>query len=362
MAKRARPGDAPAPGDDPGGARESMWALVPGADRRLSFERVPLPALGPGDVLVRVSAAGVNRADLSQLAGHYPPPPGASEVLGLEVAGHVAALGPGLTEGALADPLAPEGWRVPLRLGEPVCALLPGGGYAEYATVPAAMLIPQPPGWAAHEAGAWPEAAFTAYLNLFLEAGLQPGERLLVHGGASGVGSVAIQLAKAAGAVVCATAGGPAKVAFCRRLGADHVSDRHAGRFEDALRAQGVDSVDVVLDMVGGDYFAGNLGLLRTGGRLVVIATLGGSTAVLDLRLLMLKRLRVIGSTLRARPPSEKVAIKRALLARFGPALRAGELRPVIDTVAPWGDVADVHERMRDNRNSGKLVLEVTPL
>ncbi len=338
---------------------KSMVALVPNENRSLVLGSVARPVPREGEVLVRVRAAGVNRADLAQLAGHYPPPPGASEVLGLEVAGEVAELGPGLSETDDADPEAGPFGQLTLHPGAQVCALLPGGGYAQYVSVPAAMLMPVFPGWTMLEAAAWPEVAFTAFLNVFLEALLQSGERLLVHGGASGVGTMAIAMAKAAGASVYATAGGSAKVEACLGLGADLAFDRHTEEFAAVLKASGVDGVDVVLDMVGQAYFASNLEVLRPGGRMVVISTLSGGAVELDLRRLMAKRLRLIGSTLRARPVPEKVAIKRALLSRFGAGLAAGELKPVIDRSLPWADVDALHARMLQNLNIGKLVLEV---
>ncbi|NLG08968.1 MAG: NAD(P)H-quinone oxidoreductase [Deinococcales bacterium] len=319
-----------------------MTALLPDASGRLAPTTTAVPPLRPGEVLLEVRAAGVNRADLSQLAGHYPPPPGESSVLGLEAAGQVVELGPGVEAG----------------LGLAACALLAGGGYAERVAVPASMLIELPHGWSFAEAAAFPETALTAFLNLFLEARLQPGERVLIHGGASGVGTAAIKQAKLAGATVVTTAGGPEKVDVCRRLGADLALDRHGEPFRDVVKRE-LGAVDVVLDMVGESYFAANLDLLATGGRLVVIATLGGRRAELDLRQLMGKRARLIGSTLRSRPLEEKVRIKEAFLERFGEAVASGELKPVIDAVVPWERVNEAHERMRENRTIGKLVLEV---
>lgn len=337
-----------------------MLALRVGSGGELQPTSALMPSVGPGEVLVRVRAAGVNRADLAQVAGHYPPPPGTTDIVGLEVAGEIVELGPGLQAGAVADPQASAPARVALTPGAAVCALLPGGGYAQYAVVPAAMLMPVPAGWTMAQAAAWPEAAFTAFLNLFLEGDLAEGERLLVHGGASGVGTMAIAMAKAAGATVYATAGGAAKVAACLKSGADVAIDRHAGEFLPALTAQGATGVDVILDMVGEDYFAANMKALAVGGRLVIISTLSGAAAQLDLRQLMLKRLRVIGSTLRSRHTSEKVGIKRALWQRFDSVMQAGGLEPVIDQVAPWTEVNALHDRMRKNLNIGKLVLEVS--
>ncbi len=319
-----------------------MTALLPDGQGKLALSSTEVPRLRPGEVMLEVHAAGINRADLSQLAGHYPPPAGESEILGLEAAGMVVELGPGIDEG----------------LGMAACALLAGGGYAERVAVPASMLIELPHGWSFAEAAAFPEAALTAYLNLFLEAGLKEGERVLIHGGASGVGTAAIRQAKLAGATVVTTAGGDEKVEVCRRLGADLALDRYGEPFAEAVRRE-VGEVDVVLDMVGQDYFEGNMSLLATGGRMVSISTLSGRNAQLDLRQLMGKRARLIGSTLRNRPLPEKERIKESFLERFGTAIDAGELKPLIDTALPWRRVNELHERMRENRTIGKLVLEV---
>lgn len=323
-----------------------MRALLPDESAALRVAVAATPELGSDEVLLQVHAAGVNRADLSQLAGHYPPPAGASDIIGLEAAGVVHELGPGVVGGQIQP-------------GERACALLTGGGYAEFVAVPAAMLMPLPAAWSYVQAAAFPETAFTAYLNLFLEARLQPGERVLIHGGASGVGSAAIRQAKLAGCYVVTTSGGPSKVAACRELGADLSLDRHDGPFEEQVRDHGIDAVDVILDMVGEAYFAGNLELLASGGRLVLISTLSGRSANFDIRRLMAKRCHIIGSTLRSRPLAEKVRIKESFLARFGTAFMTGALDPVIDTVYPWERVGEAHERMRANANIGKLVLTV---
>lgn len=321
----------------------SMLALLPSSGRGMALATVPQPTLRPGEVLLAVEAAGVNRADLSQLAGHYPPPPGESQIIGLEAAGTVVSVGEGVD----------DAW-----LGRRVCTLLAGGGYAQRVAVPAELLLEVPAGWSLSEAAAFPETAFTAYLNLFLEAGLRAGERVLVHGGASGVGTAAIRQAKLAGATVVATAGGPEKVAVCRALGADLALDRHAGPWSEAvLRHLG--HVDVILDMVGRDYLAANLEVLATGGRVVIISTLSGARAELDLRSLMAKRARLIGSTLRARPLAEKVRIRHALLQQFGSHMANGELKPVIDTVMPWTEVNVAHARLHANDSVGKFVLSV---
>lgn len=312
---------------------------------------VPAPRLRAGEVLLGVRASALNRADLSQRSGSYPPPPGESEIMGLEAAGVVVELATGLSEDDLAAGVTLNG---------PACALLAGGGYAELVAVPAAMLMPVPHGWNWGEAAALPEAALTAYLNLFLEAGLQPGETVLVHAGASGVGNAAIRLAKLAGCQVVTTAGGPEKVAQCLELGADIALDRHAQSFRDLLRSGGV-SVDVVLDPVGAAYLADDLAVLAMGGRIVFISNLGGGVAELDVRRLMGKRARLIGSTLRNRPLAEKVRIRDGFVERFGPALAHGSLRPRIDSVYPLSQVEQAHERMAADLNRGKIVLEVAP-
>ena len=310
----------------------------------LSWQDVPDPVPKEGEVLIRVQAAGVNRADLSQRAGHYPPPPGASEILGLEVSGSVAQLGPGVSASEVG-------------VGQTVCVLLSGGGYAEYVAAPAGLLLPVPEGWSMLEAAGLPEVFLTAYLNLFLEAKLKAGETVLVHGGASGVGTAAIQLAREAGAHVFATAGTADKVELCESLGAT-AFDYHEVDFAEALKEH-TDGVDVILDIVGQDYFARNLALLRTNGRLVVIATLSGSRAELDLRQLMGKRLTLKGSTLRSRPLEERIELKEKFVRAFGHKLAEGQLKPVLDEVIPVAEAERAHERMQKNLNLGKLVLQV---
>lgn len=321
---------------------ETMLALLDDGAGGLEPRRTARPKLRPGEVLLAVEAAGVNRADLAQLAGNYPPPPGESEIVGLEAAGRVVALGPGVSSG----------------LGMAACALLPGGGYAQYVAVPADQLVELPAGWTFEEAAGFPETAFTAFLNLFMEAGLQPGERVLVHGGASGVGTAAIVQAKLAGATVVVTAGGEAKLSACRALGADLTIDRHAGPWLETVKRE-LGGVDVILDMVGKDYLEQNVAALATGGRLVCISTLSGRVGPLDIGRLMVKRARVIGSTLRSRPAAEKVRIRAAFLERFGEHLSSDVLKPVLDSVHDWTNVNAVHARMRANENIGKYVLRV---
>lgn len=327
---------------------KTMRAAVVDGVGRVGVGEVPTPALRPGEVMLKVVATALNRADLSQAAGNYPPPPGESEVLGLEAAGALVAG----DEEVMVD--------AGVRLGGAYTALLPGGGYAEYVAVPAAMLMPVPDGWSWVEAAALPEIAFTAYLNLFMEARLQEGERVLVHGGASGVGSYAIMLAKRAGCTVYATAGGPEKCEACRRFGAHLAIDRFERPFEEVLLEHGGgQGVDVVLDMVGEAYFAANLEVLAVGGRLVFIATLGGRKAQFDIRELMTRRLKLIGSTLRHRPLAEKLKVKQELFGRFGEDWAAGRLKPHIDRVYPLDEVAEAHAYMRENRNVGKVALVV---
>ena len=312
-----------------------------GADA-LHPEEVATPTPGPGEVLIRVRAAGVNRPDLLQRAGRYPPPPGAPDTLGLEVAGEVAALGEGAGR-----------WRV----GDAVCALLGGGGYAEYAAVDARQVLPIPPGVDPVQAAALPETIFTVFSNVFERAGLQPGESLLVHGATSGIGVTAILMGKAAGARVLATGRGPGKAEAARRLGADVAIDATAGAWDDAVRAEG--GVDVILDMVGGDYFARNLAVLKPDGRLAQIATQAGASATIDLAALMMKRLTVTGSTLRARPAAEKGRLAAAVEARAWPWVADGRLRPPVDRTFPLAEAAAAHAYLEAGEHLGKVVLTV---
>ena len=324
---------------------QAIEVVVPG---QLELREAPLPELRAGEVLLEVHATALNRADLSQAAGDYPAPPGESTILGLEAAGIVRKLGPGLADDAKG------------LLGNAFCSLLAGGGYAEYVAVPAALLMPLPAGWSFGEAAALPEAAFTAFLNMFIEARLQEGERVLIHGAASGVGSAAIKLAKLAGCTVYATAGGAAKVAACEAFGADLAIDRHGAPFDELIKEHsGGEGVDVIIDMVGEAYFAANLEVLALSGRLVFIAALSGRSVTLDIRRLMAKRAHLIGSTMRSRPLAEKVRVRNAFLERFGPHLSDGALKPVIDSVYPLTAAAEAHEHMRHNRNIGKIVLQV---
>ncbi len=326
-------------------AMTAIEIAEPGGPEVLKPVERPRPEPGHGEVLIRVAAAGVNRPDLLQRTGGYPPPPGASDIPGLEVAGEVVALGPGV------DALAP---------GAEVCALVAGGGYAEYCVAPAAQCLPFPKGYDAIRAAALPETFFTVWTNVFQRAGLEAGERFLVHGGSSGIGTTAIQIAAARGARVFATAGTAEKCAACLRLGAERAINYRSEDFVAAVKeATGGEGVDVILDMVGGDYVARDIKALRTGGRLVFIAFLGGSRVEIDLLPVMLKRLTITGSTLRPRGVEEKGAIAAELAAEVWPLLDAGRIAPVIDSTFPLAEAAEAHRRMESGAHIGKIVLTV---
>lgn len=317
----------------------------PGGPEVLVPATRPLPVPAAGDVLIKVAFAGVNRPDVVQRMGQYPPPPGASDLPGLEVAGTIAALGPDVT-----------GWQV----GDKVCALLGGGGYAEYATTPAGQCLPLPDGLDMIQGAALPETVFTVWTNLFERAGLQPGESLLVHGGTSGIGTIAIQLAKALGATVFATAGGAEKVAACTALGADHAIDYRRQDFVAVVKeATGGRGVDVVLDMVGGDYLPRNVDCLAMDGRHVTIAFLRGPKVALNLAPIMLKRLTLTGSTLRARTVAQKVALATAVRTHVWPLIAAGKVRPVIAGTFALEQAADAHRLMESSTHIGKIMLRI---
>ncbi|GAA4351459.1 NAD(P)H-quinone oxidoreductase [Angustibacter luteus] len=315
----------------------------PGGPDVLSLSEVPDAEPGPGEVLVRVVAAGVNRADVMQRQGHYPPPAGASEYLGLECSGTVEALGEGV-----------EGWDV----GAPVCAVLAGGGYAELVAVPAGQLLPAPSGVTLVEAGGLPEVACTVWSNVFLTAGLRPGEVLLVHGGSSGIGTMAIQLAREVGARVAVTAGSAAKLERCRELGADILVNYREDDFVEAVRtATDGHGADVILDNMGAKYLARNVEALAVNGRQVTIGLQGGTKAELDLGLLMRKRAAVIATSLRARPVAEKAAIVAAVREHVWPLVEAGRVRPVVDTVLPLAEAGRAHQLLEDSQHIGKVLL-----
>jgi NADPH:quinone reductase len=312
-----------------------------GADA-LYVESVPVPEPGPGQLLIRVRAAGVNRPDIFQRAGFYPPPPGAPATLGLEVAGDVAACGAGAGR-----------WR----LGDRVTALLGGGGYAEYALVDARHALPVPRNLDFIHAAALPETVFTVWSNVFERGQLRAGETLLVHGANSGIGVTAMQMAKAAGARVLATARGAAKAEKAREHGADLAFDAAAGDWAESVKAAG--GADVVLDMVGADYFDRNLDVLRPEGRLVVIATLTGHEAKLNLRLLMLKRLTVSASTLRARDAEEKARLARAIEEQVWPWIESGAVQVPVDRTFPLERAGEAHAWLESGSQFGKVVLTV---
>jgi putative PIG3 family NAD(P)H quinone oxidoreductase len=317
----------------------------PGPPEVMTIVEGPVPTPRPGEVLIDVAWAGVNRPDCLQRAGAYPPPPDASPILGLEVAGRVGACGPDV-----------EGWKV----GADVCALTPGGGYAEYCTTPAAWCLPIPRGLSLEQAASLPETYFTVWNNVFDRARLAVGETLLVHGGTSGIGLTAIQLGKAFGATVIATAGSPEKVAYCREMGADHAIDYRAQDFEvEVARITGKRGVDVILDMVGGDYVPKNLKCLALEGRLVQIAFLKGSRIECDWRHIMLKRLTVTGSTLRASPFERKAALARELRKEVWPLFERGELKTVVHATFPLAEAARAHALMESSQHIGKIVLRV---
>ena len=310
---------------------------------RLADGALPMP--GAHDVLIEVAYAGVNRPDVAQRMGRYNAPPGASPVMGLEVAGTIVAAGKGVAQ-----------WKV----GDAVCALTPGGGYAEFVSAPAAHCLAIPRGLGMLEAAALPENFFTVWVNVFDTLRLSEGETFLVHGGSSGIGLTAIQLAKAFGATVFTTAGSDEKAAFCRQVGADHAINYRTHDFEAEIGAiVGKSGVDVILDMVGGDYINRNLRLLATEGRLGFIAFLQGGKAEVDFGRVMLKRQTITGSTLRARPDAQKAAIAAALQEKVWPLIESGAVKPVIHEVFPLERVADAHRLMESSRHIGKIMLEV---
>ncbi|MBS0563016.1 MAG: NAD(P)H-quinone oxidoreductase [Proteobacteria bacterium] len=314
----------------------------PGGPEVLAPCERPVPRPGAGQVLIEVTWAGVNRPDALQRAGAYAPPASASPLPGLEASGRVAAVGEGV-----------GGWRV----GDQVCALLPGGGYAEYALTPAAHALPVPGGLGLREAACLPETFFTVWTNVFLRGGLRAGERFLVHGGTSGIGTTAIQLARAFGARVFATAGSDEKCAVCQRLGAERAINYRTGDFVDVLAAEG--GADLILDMVGGDYLPRNVRALADDGRLVQIAFLQGPKVELNFAQVMTRRLTITGSTLRPQSDVAKAAIADDLRARVWPLLAAGRVAPVMDSEFPLAEASEAHRRIEGADHVGKIVLKV---
>ncbi len=315
---------------------------APGGPEVLQPARRPVPAPGHGQVLIRVAYAGVNRPDSLQRAGAYAPPPGASDLPGLEAAGEIAALGPGVTG---------------LAVGDRVCALLPGGGYADFAVTPAAHCLPVPGPLGLKEAACLPETVFTVWSNVFTRGGLRAGERFLVHGGSSGIGTTAIQLARLFGARVFATAGSAEKCAACTALGAERAINYREEDFVDILRAEG--GADVILDMVGGEYLPRNLKALAEDGRLVQIAFLQGPKVTVNFAPLMVRRQTITGSTLRPQSDAAKARIARDLRAEVWPLIEAGRFAPVMDRTYPLEAAAEAHAQMESSTHIGKIVLEV---
>ncbi len=317
-----------------------------GGPEVMKVSQAPLPKPAKGEILVKVEAAGVNRPDVAQRQGTYPPPKGASPILGLEIAGEVVALGEGVDE---------------FQIGEKVCALANGGGYAEYCTAPAGQALPFPKGYDAIKAAALPETFFTVWANLFQMAGLTEGETVLIHGGTSGIGTTAIQLAKAFGAEVYATAGSAEKCEACVKLGAKRAINYRDEDFAEVVKSEtGGKGVDIVLDMIGAAYFEKNISALAKDGCLSIIAFLGGAVAEkVDLRPIMVKRLTVTGSTMRPRTADEKRAIRDELVDQVWPLIENGKVAPVINQVFTLEDVVEAHRLMESSSHIGKIVMRV---
>ena len=317
----------------------------PGGPDALVLDDVPDPMPGPGEVVVDVVAAGVNRADVMQRQGHYNPPPGSSAYPGLEVSGRIGRLGDGV-----------EGWSV----GEGVCALLTGGGYAEQVTVPVGQLLPVPSGVSLEDAAGLPEVTCTVWSNVFMTANLQPGEVLLVHGGGSGIGTMAVQLGREVGARVAVTAGSPEKLEVCRELGASILVNYRSEDFTEVVRAASDGhGADVILDSIGAKYLAGNVAVLADNGRLVVIGLQGGRSGEIDLGAMLSKRCALIATTLRGRPAAEKATIVAAVREHVWPLVADGRVRPVVHARYPLAEAARAHREMEASTNVGKLLLLV---
>ncbi|HWS94719.1 MAG TPA: NAD(P)H-quinone oxidoreductase [Mycobacterium sp.] len=324
-----------------------MRAIVAESSDQMSWQEVPDVTAGPGELLIKVAAAGVNRADVLQAAGKYPPPPGVSEIIGMEVSGVISEVGSG-----------DAGWSV----GQEVCALLAGGGYAEYVAVPAGQVMPIPDGVDLVDAAGLPEVACTVWSNLVLTAHLREGQLLLIHGGASGIGTHAIQVARALGARVAVTAGSAEKLAFCRELGAEITINYRDEDFVARLREE-TDGADVILDIMGAAYLDRNIDALATDGQLVVIGMQGGVTGELNFGKLLAKRARVIGTTLRGRPvsgPNSKTEIVQAVTASVWPMVADGRVRPIIGARMPVQQAADAHQQLVSGKVTGKIVLTVS--
>ena len=317
----------------------------PGGPEALVLDDVPDPMPRPGEVIVEVAAAGVNRADVMQRQGHYDPPPGSSAYPGLEVSGRIVQLGDGV-----------DGWSI----GDEVCALLTGGGYAEKVAVPTGQLLPVPAGISLVDAAALPEVTCTVWSNVFMTANIQPGEVLLVHGGGSGIGTMAVQLGREVGARVAVTAGSPEKLEICRELGASILVNYRTEDFESVVReATEGHGADVILDTIGAKYLAGNVGLLAVNGRLVVIGLQGGRSGEINLGAMLAKRCALVATTLRARPAAEKAAIVAAVREHVWPLIESGRVRPVVHDTYALGDAAAAHREMEASTHVGKLLLRV---
>lgn len=317
----------------------------PGGPEVLLPETRPVPMPGPGELLVKVAAAGVNRPDVAQRSGSYPPPPAASDLPGLEIAGEVVAVGPGATQH---------------KIGDKVMSLVAGGGYAEYCIAPDAQAITVPDALSMIEAGATPETLMTVWHNVFERGKLQAGETMMIHGGSSGIGTMAIQLAKAFGAKVIVTVGSADKADACLKLGADHAINYKTQDFVTVSRElTGGNGPNLIIDMVGGDYIEKNYDAAAMDGRIVQIAFLGGPKATVNFAKLMTKRLVHTGSTLRPRSPADKAAMVSAIEAKVMPLIRAGKVKPLIDSKFPLHNAADAHRRMETSQHVGKIVLTV---
>ena len=314
----------------------------PGGPEVLQMTQRPMPVAGHGQVVLKVAYAGVNRPDALQRAGMYAPPPTASDLPGLEASGTVVAIGDGVAD---------------LSVGDQVCALLPGGGYAEYVMTPAAHCLPVPDGLSLKEAACLPETFFTVWSNVFTRGGLKAGERFLIHGGSSGIGTTAIQLANAFGARVFVTAGSAEKCAACVALGAERAINYNEEDFVEVMKAEG--GADLVLDMVGGDYIPRNIKVLANDGRLVQIAFLQGSVVELNFAMMMMKRLTITGSTLRPQSDLAKSRIAQDLREAVWPLIAAGKVKPVMDSTFDLADAADAHAHMESSGHIGKIVLTV---
>lgn len=322
-----------------------MKAIVIDSDQNLVWQDYELPQPGPGEVRIKIAASAINRADLLQRRGFYPPPPGASEILGLECAGEIEAIGEGV-----------DRWQI----GDRVCALLAGGGYAEYTVAPEGSVLPIPSGFSFEQAAALPEVFATAWLNLFMQANLVEGEKVVLHAGASGVGTAGIQLCKCFGNPCFVTVGSDEKLNRCIKMGAAAGSNRHQEPFlEKAQAFAGDQGVDVILDPVGGAYLTDNISLLGVDGRLVLIGLMGGAVSEIQLPLVLAKRLKIIGSTLRARSIQSKAAIMSSMQENVWPRMESGEIEAIVDTVMSVKEAAAAHDLVATDNTFGKVVLAV---